>query len=118
MSFAPGELSTIVQRGPEETSIEYRAFNPDELPCPPPDVVVPPGQKYKPLISPPPQLFSLDPNFSTCIPGKLQGVDPWTPLNPGGYKGTGGGRGGGRPKRRDLLSHPRVTPAPEPKRRY
>ena len=78
-SFPPGELSTISMGG-----LATKVFNFADLPCPPSDVDIPPGDTYAPLIAPPSFLFELDPAFSTCIPAYAQGVvalvDP-----PGGH---------------------------------
>ena len=101
-SFAPGELSTIVI-GSHET----RVYDFSDLPCPPSDVYLPPGETYAPLIAPPSFIYALDPAFSTCVIGYNQGaappVDPPIALttDPGGLQGPGL-PGDPPPRRRDL----------------
>ena len=85
MAFAPGALSTI-----EGNTQETKEFNFADLPCPPPDVASAnqyfynpswnPGRPYSPMISPPPELFNLDPAFKNCVTAIYQGFDPPRPL--------------------------------------
>ena len=106
-SFAPGELSIIPIGG-----FETRVYNFSGLPCPPPDIDVPPGEAYAPLLAPPPFIYDLDPAFTRCVPSYSQGVDP--PIDPpiavhtvhGGLPGPGV-PGGDLPPRRDLGARPR-----------
>lgn len=108
-SFAPGELSTIAIGG-----ISTNVFNFADLPCPPSSILVPSGQPYAPLISPPPFIWGLDPAFSTCIPAYSQGVDPATAL-PTDAKGPQAPEVGGGARRRDLggpLWGPTMTAGP------
>ena len=100
-SFAPGELSTIVDGG-HSTNV----YNFDDLPCPPSSIEVNPGETYAPLIAPPSFITELDPAFSNCIPGYSQGVDPPYALIPESLRG---------PKRRGLKTPewgPIQTPGP------
>ena len=105
-SFAPGELSTGGLRGPSTAP-----FNFYDYPCPPPDKAAFPyeyqGQPYRPQIVPPPQLYDLDPVFTSCFlyPGECfdppyaltpaSSLSPFTPSVP--------------------LGSPALTPAPGPK---
>ena len=81
-SFAPGELSTGGERGPNTAP-----FNFYDYPCPLPSEVWSPyvwqfGEPYRPQIVPPPQLFDLDPVFTSCFlyPGDC--FDPPYALTP------------------------------------
>ena len=96
-SFAPGELSTIDGHA-------TKVFDFDDLPCPPPGIDLTPGETYAPLIAPPSFIWSLDPAFSTCIPGSNQGLDP--PIAVHTTSGPDGPGPDGAPRRRDLRASP------------
>ncbi|KAL9128507.1 MAG: hypothetical protein Q9217_002834 [Psora testacea] len=72
-TFGPGQLSSI------RDSSTY-SFNFADLPCPPASVHWTKSGAYAPIVAPPPWLFGLDPEWSTCIPGAGQGIDPFTAL--------------------------------------
>ncbi|KAL8676090.1 MAG: hypothetical protein Q9186_007353 [Xanthomendoza sp. 1 TL-2023] len=83
-TFGPGELSTV--QGPANIT---KAFNFEDLPCPPPDLAADviwfynpaynPTQTYAPFLAPFPQLYNLDPAFQHCTVALNQGLDPPTP---------------------------------------
>ena len=117
MSFAPDALSTIVG-----TSAVVQPFNFADLPCPPPEVASAdswfynpsqnPGRAYAPMVSPPPEIFAMDPAFKDCVAAVYQGFDPpyamptaQAPSGPGGW--------GGRKKRALPAWVPHI-PAPTP----
>ncbi|KAL8711215.1 MAG: hypothetical protein Q9220_004360 [cf. Caloplaca sp. 1 TL-2023] len=80
-TFGPGELSTI--EGPANITKE---FNFADLPCPPPNVAsaaiwfynpaFDPKQTYAPVVAPFPQIYDLNPAFSSCTVALNQGFDP------------------------------------------
>ncbi|KAL8785602.1 MAG: hypothetical protein Q9213_003256 [Squamulea squamosa] len=84
-TFGPGQLSTI--QGPANVT---KAFNFEDLPCPPPDIASDvvwfynpaynPTQTYAPFLAPFPQLYNLHPAFRYCTVAMNQGLDPPTPL--------------------------------------
>ncbi|MCJ1244776.1 hypothetical protein MMC30_001976 [Trapelia coarctata] len=85
LSFAPGELSTVEGRlGP------VKSFNFADLPCPPMSVAKADwynfhpmdGRTYAPIIAPAPQLYTLDPLWSTCYVDIYEGYDPPYALTP------------------------------------
>ena len=111
LAFAPGELSTIQWPAWDRRSIPLEAtksFNFADLPCPPSDVMVSlrlqkrkhseltyvsrkiadqykpaPGSPYRPVLSPPPQIYYLQPGWSNCvITHAFAGIDPPRPLTP------------------------------------
>ncbi|KAL8818990.1 MAG: hypothetical protein Q9223_002489 [Gallowayella weberi] len=83
-TFGLGELSTV--QGPANIT---KAFNFEDLPCPPPDLAADviwfynpaynPAQTYAPFLAPFPQLYKLDPAFEHCIVAMNQGLDPPVP---------------------------------------
>lgn len=98
IAMAPEAVSSIIG-----TSGVAAQFNYADLPCPPPDVASAqaffynpqfnPGRAYGPMISPPPELFALDPAFKDCVAAVYQGFDPpkamptgHGPSGPGGFK--------------------------------
>ena len=116
MTFAPDALSTMVG-----TSGVVQSFNFADLPCPPPEVASAdswfynpsynPGRAYAPMVSPPPEIFAMDPAFAQCVAAVYQGFDPPYPM-PTAHGPQGPGGWGGR-KKRSAPAHmvPRV-PAP------
>lgn len=89
------------------TSGVVQPFNFADLPCPPPDVAAAdnwfynpswnPGRAYAPMVSPPPEIFAMDPAFQNCVAAVYQGFDPPSPMptligNPGVDKGWGSRR--------------------------
>lgn len=88
LTLAPGQLSTI--EGRDEAT---KAYNFADMPCPPPDVASRnsryynptnnPTQPYRPRISIPPEVWKLDPAWSTCtFTVQYEGFDPPTTVNP------------------------------------
>ena len=118
MTFAPDALSTIVG-----TSAVVQPFNFADLPCPPPEVASAdswfynpswnPGRAYAPMVSPPPEIFAMDPAFKDCVAAVYQGFDPPYPMPTA--QGPSGPGGWGRRKKRSAPAHmvPQV-PAPTP----
>lgn len=110
LSFAPGALSTMVG-----TSGVVQPFNFEDLPCPPPDVAAAdnwfynpswnPGRAYSPMVSPPPEIFALDPAFADCVAAVYQGFDPPYPMPTQHGGGNWGGGGGGWRKKRSAPAH-------------
>ena len=108
MSFAPGALSTMVG-----TSDVAQPFNFNDLPCPPPSIASAdswfynpsynPGRAYAPMISPPSEIFALDPAFKDCVAAVYQGFDPPFPFPTSG--GAGGPGGGWGRKKRSWPAH-------------
>jgi len=110
-SFAPGALSTMVG-----TSGVVQPFNFADLPCPPPDVAAAdnwfynpsynPGRAYAPMVSPPPEIFSMDPAFANCVAAVYQGFDPPYPMPTyGGNFGVDKNGGGGWRRKRTAPAH-------------
>lgn len=99
LAFAPGVLSTVVD------GTITQSFNFGDLPCPPATVQWDPAKPYAPVIAPPPGLFSMDPAFSSCIPGRSQGIDPPIPISTAnGVSGPEPGVGP-HPRLRRALAH-------------
>lgn len=106
IAMAPEAVSSIIG-----TSGVAAQFNYADLPCPPPDVASAqsffynpqfnPGRAYGPMISPPPELFALDPAFKDCVAAVYQGFDPPRAMRPG--SGPSGPGGPGKFKRRRSL---------------
>ena len=77
MSFAPGELSTIVSAGGPT-----QAYDPATQPPAAPSALPSGGgggqKPYVdiPVLAPPPGIFDIDPDWSDCVEGTLQGFDP------------------------------------------
>ena len=68
------------------------------------------------MISPPPEVFALDPAFKECVAAVYQGFDPPIALQPGVFGGQGG-PGVGKRRKRTGPAHmvprgPVQTPAP------
>ena len=111
LAFTPGELSTIEVPAWQRASIPLSAtksFNFADLPCPPQSVMVrllayqkneclylissqqiadqykpSPGSPYRPVLSPPAQLYSLQSGWSNCvITHAFAGIDPPRALIP------------------------------------
>ena len=108
MSFAPGELSTI-----EGSGKATKAFDFEDLPCPPSAVAeadsffynpsVDPGEVYDPLLAPPPGIFNIDPAWANCVTAINQGFDPPIALQTAaGLTGPGNHFGPPRRRRRAL----------------
>ncbi|CAF9935221.1 MAG: hypothetical protein ALECFALPRED_006338 [Alectoria fallacina] len=92
LTFAPEELSTIEWPAWDRASIPLdatKSFNFGDLPCPPSSVMVAdqykpaPGFPYRPVLSPPAQIYSLQPGWSNCvITHAFVGIDPPMVLKP------------------------------------
>ncbi|MCJ1236071.1 hypothetical protein MMC14_004048 [Varicellaria rhodocarpa] len=71
LSYAPGELSTIVSFGGPT-----QAYDPANQPATPTSLQS--GEAYVdiPVLAPPPGIFDIDPDWSNCVEGTNQGFDP------------------------------------------
>lgn len=106
------------------TSDVVQPFNFADLPCPPPAVASAdswfynpsynPGRAYSPMVSPPPEVFALDPAFGDCVAAVYQGFDPPYAIPPShGLSGPGPGNRRKRSGPAHLVPKgPVQTPAP------